>query len=122
MTAKSLILCTIGLALFLSIVKIVLVSLVDLTPWYMVILFAVVTALVTTAIVRRAGIVNHFETIVSLVFWVPLVILWDFTILTAFLGYDMFREVYWWVGYAAMTFAIMVFHKWAAQDTKGSSG
>lgn len=116
MNAKSLIMATIGFGVLLSIVKIFFVYFFDVTTWYMTALFMVATALVTTGIVRRAGILNNFEVIIAGIFWIGLIMLWDFAILTALLGYDMYRELYWWLGYAAMAAAIVVFHKWASQD------
>ncbi len=113
MTAKSLVLSTIGLLLFLSLVKIFFIKLFNLDPWYMTTVFLLVTILVTTGIVRRAGKLNNFEVIIAIVFWTPSILLWDFVLLGPILGLEIFYKVYFWLNYAAMLFAIIFFHKWA---------
>lgn len=116
MTAKSIILTTAGLLILLSVVKYVFIQFFDLTQWYMVALFLLAIILVTTGVVRRTGILNHFEVIIGFVLWAPLVFLWDFIMLSPFFGYDIFRHLYMWLGYAVMLFSIAVFRKWAPLD------
>lgn len=116
MTAKSIILTTIGLIILQSLVKIFFIQFFDLSTWYVVALFLLVTILVTTGIVRRVGVLNHFEVLIALVLWTPLVLLWDFIIIGGYLGYGMYYHLYFWLGYAGMLFAIAVFHKWQPLD------
>jgi hypothetical protein len=116
MNAKSIILTTAGLLICLSLVKLLFIYLFDLNAWYMATLFLLATLLVTTGVVRRAGIINNFEVIILIVFWTVLILLWDFIVLGKFLGYDMYHHLYFWLGYVMMLFAIVVFHKWAPFD------
>ena len=74
------------------------------------------TILVTTGIIRRAGVINNFEIVIPLVFWTPVILLWDFIVLGGWLGYDMYYHLYFWLGYAAMVFSIAIFRKWAPMD------
>lgn len=116
MTAKSIILTTAGFLALLSLVKLAFVYFFDMSAWYMVVLFLISIGLVSTGIVRRAGVINNFEVIIGLVLWAPLMLLWDFIALVPVLGMDIYNHLYWWLGYVVMIFAIIVFHKWAPLD------
>jgi hypothetical protein len=116
MTAKSILLTTAGLLILLSLVKILFIQVFDLNLWYLAALFLLATILVTTGVVRRAGVINNFEVLILVVFWVPVVLLWDFIVVGGVVGYDMYYHLYFWLGYAAMLFALIVFHKWAPLD------
>lgn len=116
MTAKSLILSTVGLLVLLGLVKVFFILLFNMEPWYMVSLFLVVIMLVTTGVVRRAGVLNNFEVLVAIIFWTPVILLWDFVVLGPILGLKIYYTLYFWLNYVGMLAAIVLFHKWAPLD------
>ena len=72
--------------------------------WVLVIIVAVV-------LVRSLGVINYFEGIFTAFLWFIVGIISDLIILTALIGYGMYKEWQFWVGYLLMALAVFFFHR-----------
>lgn len=100
------------LVLGLGIIKLFFFRLFAMDNQYQIIAFWTVSALFTTGIIRRGGIINYLEAFAVGIVWTIATLLVDYLILATFIfGYGLFTRWYLWIGYFVVLATIFLIHK-----------
>ena len=110
MTAKRFLVLAFVVVLCLGIIKLLFTNfLADTSAFYY--LELVLIALVSMAASRRLGTINYLEALLAIGMWWLFALVFDFFITSAFVGFEIFRDGHFWIGYLVMGLAVFFFHK-----------
>jgi hypothetical protein len=111
MTITSLVLGSLAAQVLFLLTKIVFFGYLNNASGIVVAVFFVLLVVETTAVVRRMGILNYFESIFLVIVWLVMMLLVDAVIVGTAIGWDMFGTWTYWLSNLTVLLAIMLFHK-----------
>jgi hypothetical protein len=80
-------------------------------PFSQNLFFWALVCFVTTALIRRFGVITYFEAFTIITVWVLVDAFFDLIITSSFTGLGLFAQWSYWVGYLVMLISIVFFHK-----------
>ena len=80
-------------------------------PGLQEIIFWLLMAVASVAIVRRLGVINYLEAIFTAVVWTLAGLFVDLIITTNYTGLTIFLSVKYWIGFGVMAVGMFMFHK-----------
>lgn len=91
--------------------KLVFIQYLNIESTTFVVLFWLCLAVISIAIVRRIGILNYFESFFLAFTWTLVALFLDLMITTTITGRAVYSTGYFWLSYAVVAIAIVIFHK-----------
>ena len=80
-------------------------------PGWQSILLWLLAAVVSTAVVRRFGIINYLEAIFIIIAWVLGDLFLDLVVTTRYVGMEIFSRIDFWAIYFILALAVFLLHK-----------
>ena len=111
MNIASLVIGTIVSEVLFVLTKVIFINYLDIDNLVVKILFFVVLIMITTAVIRRMGVINYLECFFTAIVWLIIMILVDMAITSALIGREMYHHVYFWLSYLAVVLSVILFHK-----------
>lgn len=102
---------TVIVQVLLMITKIIFFKYLNIDSSAILIVYYVVLAAISIAVVRRLGILNYFEIFLITIIWLVLNILLDLLITQAIINNGVFSNGHFWISYLVMPLAVIIFHK-----------
>ncbi len=118
MKLDQLILKTIIVQVLLMITKVIFFRFLNTDLLPILILYYLILAAISIAIVRRMGVLNYFEGILVTIIWLVLNILIDLLITQAIIDNGVFSNGHFWISYLVLPLAVLIFHKKAHVETR----
>jgi len=75
------------------------------------IIYLVVVAVISAALIRRLGVINFLEAAFAAGLWTVINLLLDILITRHMAGNSLLSQAFYWYGFLAMIFSVIVFHK-----------
>lgn len=111
MTPGQLISKTVLMQLFLVIIKIIFFGFLNIELLSILIVYYLLLAAFAIALVRRFGPLNYFEAFLAMGLWLILSLVMDYLITASIIGREVFSDYHFWISYAVVLLAILIFHK-----------
>lgn len=111
MTILALLLGTIVSEVLFVLTKVIFINYLDIDNFIVKVSYFVVLIIITTAVIRRMGVINYLECFFTAILWFIVMILVDMSITSYLIGKDMFSHIYFWLSYLAVVLAVILFHK-----------
>mgnify|MGYP001589195783 CR=1 FL=1 len=102
---------TILLQIIFLVVKVIFFDYLNWELWPIMIVFYVLIAVSSIAIVRRFGDINYFEAFLILIVWTVVGLLVDLVIISKIVDIKLFSNVHLWFSYLAMILAVLIFDR-----------
>ncbi len=123
MTSGKLIGYGIALTLILTTVKLVFYRFLNADSLIILLVVYLFQIVLTTALVRRLGIINYLESLVVIVFWLLFSLFYDIVAIGMGYGLEPYTQLRFWLMYPIMALSIFLFHKKRHVDIrKGGEG
>lgn len=111
MTIASLLLGTLVSQILFIATKVIFIHYLNLDNWLVYIAFYVALAIETIAVSRRMGTLNYIESFFLAFVWLFTLLIADFIVTATLIGRDMYTTTAYWLSYAVIIGALLVFHK-----------
>ncbi len=111
MNIASLVIGTIVSEVLFVLTKVIFINYLDIDNLVVKILFFVVLIMITTAVIRRMGVINYLECFFTAIVWLIIMILVDMAVTSVLIGREMYHHVYFWLSYLAVVLSVILFHK-----------
>lgn len=111
MTPGQLISKTFIMQVFLVVVKIIFFGYLNIELLAILIVYYLLLAASAIALVRRFGPLNYLEVFLAMALWSIISLATDFLITSAITGREVFSDYHFWISYAVVLLAMLIFHK-----------
>jgi hypothetical protein len=111
MTPGQLLTKTVIMQVILVVIKIIFFGFLNIELVPILIIYYLLLAASSIALVRRFGPINYFEAFFAMGLWLVLSLLTDYFITSAVTGKDVFRDPHFWLSYVVVLLAMLIFHK-----------
>lgn len=91
--------------------KVLFINVLNIDATLIRLALLLVTVLITTAVVRRLGILNYLESFFLIILWLIITLIVDLIITTAITGREVYTTWYFWANYFVMLLSLFLFHK-----------
>lgn len=118
MKLDQLIIKTIIVQVLLMVTKVIFFKFLNIDLLPILILYYLILAAISIAIVRRFGALNYFEAILVTIIWLVLNILIDLLITQAIIDNRVFSNGHFWISYLVLPLVVLIFHKKAHVETR----
>ena len=111
MTLDQLIIKTVILQVLFIGVKVIFFGILNVNLLPIVIVYYVLLAAMSIAVVRRFGPLNYFEMFFVMIIWLIISLVADFVITSSFAGREIYSSANFWWSYAVVLLAMLMFFK-----------
>lgn len=111
MTLELLLKKTLLLQVLFVATKVIFFGFLNVDLLAILIIYYLVLAAMSIAIVRRMGALNYFEAFFTMGLWLVLSLLTDFLLTANLAGKDIYNDGHFWWSYAIVLLVILIFHK-----------
>lgn len=111
MTIASLLLGTTISQILFVITKVVFLNQLNIDNLGVHIVFQVILAIITIAVVRRMGTLNYIESFFLTAVWFFTLLIVDFIVTATLIGRDMYTTWPYWISYIVILLSLILFHK-----------
>ena len=111
MTIAALFLGTIISEILFVATKVLFIGYLNMDNFIIKVVYFVVLTLITIAIVRRMGVIQYLECFFLAIVWLIVMVIVDLLITSSFIGWDMYKHIYFYFSYLVVVLAIIFFHK-----------
>lgn len=111
MTPAQLIIKTATLQALLVILKIIFFGYLNIELLAILIIYYLLLSACSIALVRRFGPINYFEAFLVIILWLIISLATDYYITATVVGGEVFADIHFWISYAVVLLAILIFHK-----------
>lgn len=95
----------------LVMIKIVFFGFLNIELLAILIIYYLLLVASSIALIRRFGPINYFEAIFAMVLWLIISLITDYVITSAVTGKEVFSDWHFWISYAVVLLAMLIFHK-----------
>lgn len=111
MSIGGLILGTIISEILFVATKVLFINYLNMDNLIIKVVYFLVLVIITTAVVRRMGVLNYIECFFLAIVWLVVMILVDMLITSFLIGREMYHHIYFYFSYLVVPLAIILFHK-----------
>jgi hypothetical protein len=111
MTWAKFIIGTIICISLITIIKLVFILALNMNSPYVVYVMLILIAIVSTATIRRLGVINYMEALLIILIWLTLELFVDFFIIASFAGLEIYKHLYLWISYFVIAAMVFLLHK-----------
>ncbi len=111
MTIFALVLGTIASEILFVLTKVIFIHYLNIDNFFIQLMFFLVLIILTTAVVRRMGILNYLECFFLSTVWVVVMLLVDMAVTSTLIGREMYHHIYYWLSYLMIVLSVIFFHK-----------
>ncbi|HMR55400.1 MAG TPA: hypothetical protein PKD34_02300 [Candidatus Doudnabacteria bacterium] len=111
MTPAQLILKTLFMQVFLIIIKIIFFGYLNISLLPILIIYYLLLAAAAIALIRRFGPINYFEAFLAMFLWAVISLASDLIITSLIIGREVYSDWHFWLSYAVVLLAMLIFHK-----------
>lgn len=111
MTLDQLLIKTVTLQVMFVILKVLFFGFLNVESIVILVVYYLVLAAVSIAVVRRIGALNYFEAFLVMGLWLIVALATDFLITANLAGSEIYNDGHFWWSYLIVLVVILVFHK-----------
>lgn len=111
MSLDQLLIKTISLQVMFVILKVFFFGFLNVELLPILVVYYLVLAGMSIAVVRRFGPLNYFEAFLVIALWLIIALLSDYLVTANLAGKEIYSDGHFWWSYAVVVLAILIFHK-----------